>query len=272
MQTLSEIRELLDERGLKPLRRFGQNFLHDQNQLRKLVDAASISPGDLVVEVGPGTGTLTEALLEREARVIAAEIDEGLGDLLRDRFGDRIQLIRGDCLASGRKLSIPIKEAIADSQWTLVANLPYQAASPLMIELLMNHPQCKGEYVTIQREVADRLVASPGNRQRGPLGILASTFGEVNRIGDIPASCFWPAPKITSSMVSIRPKSPRPDLDGNAFARFISRLFAQRRKQLGRIFGRDTQLPEGIDPIWRSEVLSDQQLIELFRCSPDTGE
>lgn len=269
MQTLSEIRELLNERGLKPLRRFGQNFLHDHNQLRKLVDAADISPGDLVLEVGPGTGTLTEALLEREARVIAAEIDEGLADLVRDRFGDRIQLIRGDCLASGRQLAPAIQEAIADSSWTLVANLPYQAASPLMIELLLNHPRCKGQHVTIQREVADRLVASPGDRQRGPLGILATTFGEVERIGDIPGSCFWPAPKVTSSMVSIRPRSDRPELDGNAFARFISMLFAQRRKQLGRIFGRDTELPHGIDPTWRAEVLSDRQLIELFHCVPD---
>tara|TARA_B100001059_G_scaffold195821_1_gene200461 strand:+ start:6891 stop:7679 length:789 start_codon:yes stop_codon:yes gene_type:complete len=256
---------LLAERGLKPLKRFGQNFLHDHNQLRKLVDAADLSPGDLVLEVGPGTGTLTEALLEKEARVIAAEIDEGLADLMRDRFGDRIQLIRGDCLATGRRLSDPIREAIGDSSWRLVANLPYQAASPLMIELLLNHPHCQGQYVTIQREVAERLNASPGDRQRGPLGILATTFGEVDRIGDIPGSCFWPAPKVTSSMVSIRPRSSRPDLDGNAFARFISLLFAKRRKQLGSIFGRSTVLPDGIDPIWRAEVLTDQQLMMLFQ-------
>ena len=148
MQTLSEIRDLLDERGLKPLKRFGQNFLHDHNQLRKLVEAAQLSSGDVVLEVGPGTGTLTEALLEREVRVIAAEIDEGLADLLRDRFGDRIKLIRGDCLASGRRLAEPIREALGDSPWKLVANLPYQAASPLMIELLLNHPGCLGQYVT----------------------------------------------------------------------------------------------------------------------------
>ncbi len=268
MQTLSEIRDLLDERGLKPLKRFGQNFLHDHNQLRKLVEAAQLSSGDVVLEVGPGTGTLTEALLEREVRVIAAEIDEGLADLLRDRFGDRIKLIRGDCLASGRRLAEPIREALGDSPWKLVANLPYQAASPLMIELLLNHPGCLGQYVTIQREVADRLIAEPGDRQRGPLGILATTFGEVHRIGDIPGSCFWPARKVTSSMISIRPRSSRPDLDGDAFARFVSALFAQRRKQLGRIFGRATRLPDGIDPIWRAEVLTDQQLMALFRTVP----
>lgn len=264
MQTLSEIRELLSTRGLKPLRRFGQNFLHDHNQLRKLVDAADLSPGELVLEVGPGTGTLTEALLEREVRVIAAEIDEGLSGLLEDRFGDRIQLIRGDCLATGRRLSPSLLDAIGDAPWKLVANLPYQVASPLMIELLLNHPNCLAEHVTIQREVADRLTAPPGNRQRGPLGILASTFGAVERIGDIPPSCFWPAPTIMSSMVSIRPSQSRPDLDADAYAGFITTLFAKRRKQLGSIFGRTADLPCALDPTWRAEVLTNDQLVELF--------
>ena len=111
-----------------------------------------------------------------------------------------------------------------------MANLPYQIASPLMIELLLRHPNCRGQFVTIQREVAERLNAPEGTRARGPLGILASTFGSVERIGDVPASCFWPQPKIVSSMVSIRPER-RDDVDPDGFARFITMLFASRRKQ-----------------------------------------
>jgi len=265
VQTLSEIRDLLAARGLTPLRRFGQNFLHDQNQLKRLVAAADLSEGQLVLEIGPGTGTLTEALLEAGVRVVVCEIDKGLADLIEERLGDRITLVRGDCLGRGRRLNEEITTALGEEDWTLVANLPYQIASPLMIELLLHHPRCRGQHVTIQREVADRLVAQEGSRERGPLGILASTFGLVNRICDVPGSCFWPQPKVTSSMVSITPRPPTEDLDPEAYAEFISTLFSSRRKQLGRIFGRDRTLPTGIDPTWRPEVLDNEQLMALFR-------
>lgn len=265
MQTISEIRSLLDSRGLAPRRRFGQNFLHDHNQLRRLVAAAELEPGDRVLEIGPGTGTLTEALLEAGAQVVACEIDEGLASLVSDRLGDRVTLIHGDCLGKGRRLADEVLTALGDETWVLVANLPYQVASPLMIELLLNQPRCRGQHVTIQREVADRLVAEPGTSERGPLGILASTFGSIHRIGDVPASCFWPQPKIVSSMVSITPHDTPRTMDRDEFAKFISMLFSSRRKQLGRILGRDHELPEDIDPSWRPEVLTNDQLLSLFQ-------
>ena len=105
MQSISEIRALLDQYGLRPRHRFGQNFLHDKNQLAKLIDAADVRAGDLVLEVGPGTGTLTEALLERGVELVASEIDTDLVQLLTDRLGDRITLIAGDCLDRGRTLA-----------------------------------------------------------------------------------------------------------------------------------------------------------------------
>ncbi|MBM44517.1 MAG: ribosomal RNA small subunit methyltransferase A [Phycisphaerae bacterium] len=265
MQSLTDIRNLLEVRGLKPLKQFGQNFLHDQNQIRRLVEAAGIEPGDRVLEIGPGTGALTEALLEAGAEVIACEIDTGLADLVADRFGDQVQLVRGDCLGQGRRLSPDVEKVLGDAPWSLVANLPYQAASPVMIELLMHQPGCRGQFVTIQKEVADRLLASPGEKARGPLGILASTFGTIERIGVIPPSCFWPQPKVVSAMVALRPLELEQEIDRQAYARFGTMLFSSRRKQLGRILGRDRRLPEGIEPSWRPEVLTNEQLIALFR-------
>jgi 16S rRNA (adenine1518-N6/adenine1519-N6)-dimethyltransferase len=263
MQSLSEIRGLLDERGLRPRKRFGQNFLHDKNQLRKLVAAASLAPGDVVLEVGPGTGTLTEALLEQGAEVVACEIDRDLADLLRDRLGDRITLIEGDVLERGRRLSAKVVGALGARPFRLVANLPYQVASPLLAALLLEHRACIGQVVTIQAEVADRLLAAPRTKAYGPLGIIVQAFAAVERVGTVPPTCFWPAPQVTSAMVAIRPTFPdRPD-DPAAFARFVTGLFSRRRKQLRSTFG-DVDWPAGVEPAMRPEALTIEQLVALF--------
>lgn len=265
MQTLSEIRALLASRGLRPRRRFGQNFLHDQNLLRRLVDAAGIAPGDLVLEIGPGTGTLTEALLERGAEVVACEIDRDLAELVADRLGDRITLLRGDCLEKGRKLAADVRAALGDRPFRLVANLPYQVASPLMSALLIDHPGCLGQYVTIQREVADRLLAGPGTKAWGPLGVIVQALAEVERLANLPPTCFWPAPQVTSAMASIRPRATPATADPAAFAPFVVGLFGQRRKQLGSILGRDVVAAAGLDPEHRPERLTPEELERLRR-------
>ena len=265
MQRLSEIKSLLAERGLRPRKRFGQNFLHDHNLLRRLVDDAGIVSGDLVLEIGPGTGTLTETLLDRGAEVVACELDEDLADIIYDRVGDRIHLIRGDCLGRGRSLSSDIVDAIEGRRFKLVANLPYQIASPLMVELLLSHANCVGQWITIQDEVADRLLASPGSSGWGPLGIIVQWAGEVSRLAHLPPSCFWPSPSVTSAMISIRPRIREHDIDGVQFAQFITKLFSTRRKQLGGVLGRDRVVRAGIDPTWRCEQLSIVELETLFQ-------
>lgn len=273
MQTLSEIRQLLAERGLKPKHRLGQNFLHDKNQITKLLDAARLRPGELVLEVGPGTGALTEGLLERGAQVVACELDRDLADLVEARLGDRITLIRGDALAKQRQLNPTLVEALAGRPFKLVANLPYQVASPLIGALLIDHPPpaCVGQFVTIQREVAERLMAKPSTKEYGPLSIIVQALATVERISMLSPSCFWPQPEVTSAMVAIEPhrlkgRKSLSSAEARDFAAFITRLFTKRRKQLGTTFGRArTDWPEGVTANRRPEALSVEQLVALWR-------
>ncbi len=328
MQTIKEIRALLDARDLRPKHRFGQNFLHDQNQLARLVAAAEIAPGDLVLEIGPGTGTLTETLLEAGANVIACELDRDLADLIEERFQSQLTggrgtsasdvplqddraiepptrdiaeaamslppdagaltLIHGDCLDKGRALNPAIVAAIAGRPFKLVANLPYQIASPLMSSLLTDHPNCTGQFITIQREVADRLLAVPSTKAYGPLSIIVQAFATVKKIAILKPTCFWPQPKVDSAMVALFPSPSGRGVRGEGessddremvdletpvarrtFTRFVTDLYTRRRKQLGTTFGRAPErwiaLAPDITPDLRPEALSVPLTIRLFR-------
>ncbi len=261
---------MLELRGLSPRHALGQNFLCDHNLIRRLVDASGVMAGDLVLEVGPGTGALTDHLLERGCTVVACELDRGLAELLRERLGERpdFTLIEGDCLHGKRSLNPAIVEALGGRSFTLVANLPYGAASPLMVTLLVDHPGCTGMHVTIQREVAERLRARVGTRDYGELGIIVQALAEVKKIATLSPECFWPRPKVTSEMVSVvRRAVPLTD-DPQRLLDLCRRLFTQRRKQLGTILGRGTALPAGIDASQRPEQLSIERLVELGRALP----
>lgn len=275
MQKLSEIRALLEARCLSPRKQFGQNFLLDHNLIKKLVDAADLRAGDVVLEVGPGTGTLTDELLSRGATLIAAEVDRGLCELLRERFaafGERFNLIEGDALSGKRSLSDGILTAIKGCRgggeqgrsFKLVSNLPYAAGTPVMSILLADHPECVGQYVTIQREVAERLMASPGGKDYGPLAVLSQAVARVNIVAHLPPECFWPRPEVQSAMIAIQrrldPLSPEP----RKLFDFTQRLFEKRRKQLGSILGRTRAWPTGISPEMRAEQLSPAQFVDLM--------
>jgi 16S rRNA (adenine1518-N6/adenine1519-N6)-dimethyltransferase len=268
VQTVAEIKALLAARGIRPKHRFGQNFLHDRNQLLKLVEAARVQPGEVVLEVGPGTGTLTEELVAAGATVIAAEIDPDMIAIVRERLGDRVTVVAGDCLAGKRTLSPDIVAAIAGRPFLLVANLPYGAASPLMAILATRHPECRGQYVTVQREVADRLLAPAGGREYGPLTIAIGLAATVRDLATVKPASFWPMPEVTSAMIAIEPKPSPPWRDraeGEAFEGFVSRLFSARRKQIGSTLGRAGPWPEGIEPSMRPEELAPPDLWRLFQ-------
>lgn len=270
MQTLAQIKSLLEARGLSPRHQFGQNFLTDHNLIRKLVDAASLSPLDTVLEIGPGTGTMTEELLARGVRVVAAEIDRGLAALLRERFAaePRFTLVEGDCLASKHALAPALLDALGPGPFKLVSNLPYAAATPVMLTLLADTPACQGQFVTIQLEVAQRLAAPPGSRDFGTISVIAQAVASVKLFAKLPGECFWPRPDVTSAMVSLTPLEAPFTAHPRRLADFVQTLFEKRRKQLGAVLGREREWPAGISPSDRAEALSIPQLIALCdRCS-----
>ena len=272
MQTLAQIRELLGSRGLAPSKALGQNLLIDHNLIRKLVDASGVGSGDLVLEVGPGTGTLTEELIDRGCEVVACEMDRGLAELLGDglfhpgkslKGPKRSTLIVGDCLASKRGINPEITAALAGRPFRLVANLPYGAATPLMLALLVGHPECGSMFVTIQREVADRLLAGPSTKEYGPISIVAQALCRVEKLATLPPECFWPRPDVTSAMVSLVRRSDPLTADPGRLADFCQKVFMKRRKQLGGVVGRRTAWPEGVRPENRIEELSVAQAVAL---------
>lgn len=266
--------------GLRPKHKFGQNFLHDGNHMRRIIDAADIGDGDIVLEVGPGTGALTERLLETGAAVVAVEIDADLEPVLRSRLDaigveeDRFTLIVGDILANKRTLNPAVVEATrrraaetsgggGGGAFKLIANLPYNIASPLLANLALDHPAMSDAVVMIQKEVADRLAAAPGNKDYGPLGILIQALCEVSTVGVLPPSCFWPAPKVASAVIHLKRRATPLTDDAPALAAMLQTLFTKRRKQLGSILGRDTAWPDGVHGEMRPEALTIDQIIAL---------
>jgi 16S rRNA (adenine1518-N6/adenine1519-N6)-dimethyltransferase len=291
MQTLGEIKSILEAIGATPKRSLGQNFLVDHNLIRKLVDSAGVVKGDVVLEVGPGTGTMTEELLDRGAVVVACEMDDGLAGMLHERMPERLAkrglpstnftLVHGDCLegkhAVNPRLLAAIQERTGDpasvGAFKLVANLPYGAGTPLMSALLVAHPACELLAVTIQREVADRLLAGPGSKDYGPIGVIAQALCELQRVATCGPECFWPRPEVTSAMVCLRRRARPMTDDPRRLSAACRVLFSQRRKQIGGLIGKLVNLETlsqqpgcgGITSTMRAEQLTIEQIVALSR-------
>lgn len=264
-QTKHEIRALLAAAGAEPRHRLGQNFMIDQNLVRIVADAGQIAAEDVIVEVGPGTGTLTEELLARAGRVIAVEIDRDLSIMLRERFGSngKFELIEGDALAGKHQVNPQI---LSRKLAKLIANLPYNIASPLVIELLIAGVDLLA--FTVQKEVADRLRAAPDSEAYGPLSVMAQMLANVEVLRTLPPQAFWPAPKIESALVRLR-RADRLGIDAPAFGRFVHTIFSARRKTLRKsLLQADIDpgvlLGLSIDPQLRPENLSPEQFARIF--------
>jgi 16S rRNA (adenine1518-N6/adenine1519-N6)-dimethyltransferase len=242
VQTKKDIQAILAQIGAGPNKRLGQCFLIDLNLMRKLLEEAALSGDETVLEVGPGTGSLTEELIERAGKVVAVELDRGFAALLRKRFTDepKLTLIEGDALAGKHAISPTVLEVVAPKA-SLVANLPYNIATPLVAEcLLQSYHSLRGEGVrfesltfTVQEEVARRFVARQG-RDYGPISVMIALLSRARLGAFVPKTAFWPVPKIDSRVVRIDFDE---DLAGRIeniglLRRILEMAFTQRRKSI----------------------------------------
>ncbi|MEY2543587.1 MAG: rRNA (adenine1518-N6/adenine1519-N6)-dimethyltransferase [Verrucomicrobiota bacterium] len=263
---LSEMAATLHEIGVSPVKSLGQNFLHDRNLARWVVDHAKISREDFVVEIGPGLGALTEIALAKGAHVLAIEKDKRLVKFLRDKFqGGPLEIVHSDALEFDTRILFTHPEV------KLLGNLPYYISSQLLIKFLEYPSPISLWLFMLQKEVARRLVAAPATRDYGALTLLIQLHYRVEYLRTIPASVFLPKPNVDSALVRIVPRDPRelPACDYKVFEELVRRGFSQRRKQLGKLIRENvpawekTAVELGLNPKARAEELSLRQWIAL---------
>jgi 16S rRNA (adenine1518-N6/adenine1519-N6)-dimethyltransferase len=267
----TSIRNLVAELGLRPTKQRGQNFVTDANTIRRIVAAAQVTAADVVLEVGPGLGSLTLGLLEAGARVIAVEIDPLLANALPATVAahapDRaagLTVISADAL---KITDLPAEPT------AVVANLPYNVSVPVLLHLLARFGSWRRGLVLVQAEVADRLVAPPGSRTYGVPSVKLAWYADATRAGSVPPTVFWPAPNVESGLVSLARRDPPATHAGReqVFA-VIDAAFAQRRKMLRSALAgmagssaaaSDRILAAGLDPQARGEMLSVAEFARL---------
>ena len=266
--TLSDIRDVLYERELKLSKSLGQNFLHDQNQVRRILAAAEAGPGDKILEIGPGLGPLTEALLQKGCEVLAIEKDQRLFDFLQQKFAGaaRLQLLRDDALDY-------LKTHRAWGGWKLVSNLPYSAGSSILVELAQADNPPERMAATLQVEVAARISAGAGSPHYGILGLLLQLRYQSAAGFRIPRSCFFPEPDVESACVNLvrRPVPLLPDELRPLFVALVRRAFSQRRKMMFKLLKQDwpeARLAEAfrqpaLSPQIRAEAVGLEQFVRL---------
>lgn len=266
----TDITRLLEEHGLSPRRSFGQNFVTDPNTVRRIARLAGVAPGDMVIEIGAGLGSLTLALAETRAEVIAVEVDHGIVPVLRTVVAGspNVTVVEGDAMTLDWEQLIP-----ADRTATVVANLPYNIATPLIADLLDSMPRITRYVVMVQKEVAQRLAAAPRTSEYGAVSVKVAYWAEAKLLGDVPPSVFIPRPKVTSSIIEITRRAKPADQDGDGGASadelfaVVRKAFGQRRKMLRRslaeITSSETFVRADISPEARPEELDVAQWIRL---------
>lgn len=255
----AELVALLGRHGLSPSRALGQNFLADPNTAERIVRLSGVAPGDRVVEVGAGLGSLTVALARSGARVLALELDRRLVPLLEEITASHgVRVVQGDAM------SCDWDELLGAEPWRLVANLPYNIAAPLLLDLLAKVPAIEKMFVMVQREVAERLAADPGSAAYGAVSLRRAYFATARLAGVVPASVFLPRPRVESALLELvrlaEPPVSREVASFGEIDRLVSLGFAVRRKMLRRslapLVGEETFARAGVDSARRPEELS----------------
>lgn len=274
----TEIRELAAKLGLKPTKKLGQNFVIDQNMVEKIVRTSNVSKDSIVLEVGPGLGSLTLALMATGAKVIAVEIDERLAEILPNTakakgFGEsQLIVINKDALE--------ISKSDVNNPDVLVANLPYNVSVPVIIHILETFPSIKNYLVMVQSEVADRLAASPGSRTYGSPSVKLQWYAEVSKAGSISRNVFWPVPNVDSDLVQLHRRNNVDESIRKELFAVVDAAFSQRRKMLRSALSsmcggseKASEILESvqIDPRLRGEALNVSDYVRLTEGMKKSG-
>ncbi len=266
----ARIRSVLDAHGVRPTKALGQNFVIDPNTIRKTISLAAIAPGERVVEVGPGAGSLTLGLAGAARRVIAIERDARLLPVLDEVLSgaSNVEVVNADALQ--------VDFAALDAT-SLVANLPYNIAATLVLKVLEEAPGIERLTVMVQREVGERLAAEPGAEAYGATSVLVSFFAQARVATSVSRNAFWPVPNVDSVIVVIERRPATPDVDVEVFFRTVKAAFGQRRKTLRNalaVVAGSTDAAQawlraaGIEPGRRAEDVAPADYVRLARLAP----
>lgn len=281
----TEIRRLAKELEFRPRKALGQNFVHDANTVRRVVSTSGVSRPDHVLEVGPGLGSLTLALLDRGATVTAVEIDPVLAGRLPQTVAEHSHSEAARLTVRNRDVLTLRGDDLPAEPTAVVANLPYNVAVPALLHLLAEFPSIQTVTVMVQAEVAERLAAEPGGKDYGVPSVKVRFFGRVRRCGTVSPTVFWPIPRVYSGLVRIDRYATSPWPTDEAFRRQVFELidiaFAQRRKTSRNAFAEwagsgnesaNRLLAASIDPARRGETLSIDDFVRLLRRSGAPGD
>ena len=266
-----------ERRNPPVLKRFGQHFLTDKSVLAAIVDSVSPRTGDMIVEIGPGRGVLTDELARLPNDLVAIEIDHLLSEKLKERYAsnERVKVIEADVLDVDFS-------SVSHGPFVVVGNVPYYITTPILFHVL-HRPLPRHIVLLVQREVAERIVAQPGSKQYGALSVNVQVAADAEIIRHVPPAAFSPPPKVDSAVIRILPRSDSMinDDEADRFRSFVQGLFGMRRKQIGNVLRSVTQLSPadavtvlkslGIDPRARPETLSVSDFVSLMRASQQTN-
>jgi len=269
----AEIRSLTEQLGVRPTKKLGQNFVHDPNTVRRIVQLAGLHDSETVLEVGPGLGSLTLGLLEAGVAVAAVEVDRALAELLARTVAERAGSAAPLTVCCTDALRLRAGELPVEPS-ALVANLPYNVAVPVVLHLLGELTSLRHGLVMVQSEVADRMAAAPGSRCYGVPSVKLGYYGTARRVGAVPRSVFWPVPNVDSALLEFRRHEQPSDVDRGRFFSLVDAAFAQRRKTLrvalsgwaGSAPAAESMLrAAGVDPRTRAEQLAPDDFARLAR-------
>ncbi|RSM41376.1 16S rRNA (adenine(1518)-N(6)/adenine(1519)-N(6))-dimethyltransferase [Actinoplanes sp. ATCC 53533] len=274
----AEIRELAARLGVAPTKKLGQNFVHDPNTVRRIVAAAALTSDDVVLEVGPGLGSLTLGLLGAAAHVHAVELDPVLAAALPATVAERADVAK---LTVHHADALRIRAAeLRPAPTMLVANLPYNVAVPVVLHLLAEVPSLRGGLVMVQKEVADRLVAGPGSKVYGVPSVKLAWYAESRAAGKVPPAVFWPVPNVDSGLVAFAARTPPAGADRRTVFQVVDAAFAQRRKTLraalagwagGAGQAEQVLIAAGVSPQARGESLSVHEFAAIAAAAKGPG-